>query len=277
MRKTAPNNIGGRARTVLTGAVVALLLAGRLEAHDTWVLPDQSSVSPGKAVSFNLTSGMAFPTNEFGVQPDRLARASARLGESVTDLSREAGGQKALRLKARFSSDGIAAVWIESKPRTLELKPAEVKEYLDEIGAWESVGRKWESRGSGRWRESYTKHAKTYVRVGRPDRDESWARPVGMELELVPESDPTHIAAGEELRAQLLKKGQPAPDVSVGLVAANAKAGILSRTDSEGRVRLGFDHSGWWLVRVTLLEPSSKTGLDWESHFATLTLFVLPR
>jgi uncharacterized GH25 family protein len=274
MRNSAEDNARSRARIVLMGAIVGLLAARNLHAHDTWILPSRPGVIPGQQVTFDLTSGMAFPTNEVGVKPDRLARASARLGEAVTDLVREVGGEKALRLKARFPQPGIAAVWIESKSRALELKPAEVKEYLQEIGAWNSVGRKWESEGQGRWRESYTKHAKTHVRVGRPDRDDSWARPVGMELELVPESDPTQIAAGEELPVRLLKNGQPAPDVAVGLVSANAKRASLSKTDSEGRVRLRLDRGGWWLIRATVLEPSSRPDLDWESRFATLTLFV---
>jgi hypothetical protein len=217
---------------------------------------------------------LAFPANEVGVKPDRLAHASSRLGEAVSDLARETSGKKALRLKARFSKPGVAVVWVESKPRSLELKPAEVKEYLEEIGAWESVGRKWESDGKGKWRESYTKHAKTYVRVGRPEEDDSWSRPVGMELELVPESDPTQVAAGGELPLRLLKNGEPVPDVAVGLVAGNAKSGSLSKTDSEGRVRLRLDRGGWWLIRATVLEPSSKPDLDWESRFSTLTVFV---
>jgi uncharacterized GH25 family protein len=277
MKNTAENNdriADARTWFVFLGAIVGFLSAGRLDAHDTWILPSRSGVNPGQAVSFNLTSGMTFPANEVGVKPDRLARASARLGEKVSDLAREVSGKKALKLKARFSGPGIAAVWIESKPRALELKPAEVKEYLEEIGAWDSVGRKWESEGKGRWRESYTKHAKTYVRVGRPDPDDSWSRPVGMELELVPESDPTRIAVGGEVRVRLLKNGQSVPDVAVGLVAANAKSGILSRTDSEGLARLRFDRGGWWLVRATVLEPSSKPDLDWESRFTTLTVFV---
>jgi uncharacterized GH25 family protein len=192
----------------------------------------------------------------------------------VSDLGREVSGKKSLRLKARFPKPGIAAVWVESKPRALELKPAEVKEYLEEIGAWDSVGRKWESEGKGKWRESYTKHAKTYVRVGRPESDDSWSQPVGMDLELVPESDPTQLAAGQEIAIRLLENGQPAADLAVGLVAANAKSGSLSKTDSEGRVRLRFDHGGWWLVRATVLKPSEKPDLDWESRFATLTLSV---
>lgn len=262
-------------RTIL-GIAVSILIAWPATAHDTWILASHPSVTPGKKVSFDLTSGMAFPANEAGVKPERLARASSRLGEAVSDLVREAAGKKALRLSARFSKPGIAAVWVESKPRSLELKPAEVKEYLEEIGAWESIGRKWE-QGKGKWRESYTKHAKTYVRVGRPERDDSWSRPVAMELELVPESDPTQLAAGEEFPVRLLKNGQPVPDVAVGLVAASAKSGTLSRTDSEGRASLRLERGGWWLIRATVLEPSSKPDLDWESRFTTLTLFVAPK
>jgi uncharacterized GH25 family protein len=258
----------------LSGSIAALLFAGRLAAHDTWILPSRFAVNPEQKVTFDLTSGMAFPANEVGVKPDRLGRASARLREIVSDLVPEGGGKKALRLRVRFSKPGIAAVWVESKPRALELNPAEVKEYLEEIGAWDSIGRKWESEGTGKWRESYTKHAKTYVRVGRAERDNSWARPVGMELEMVPESDPTQLAAGRELVVRLLENGQPVPDVAVGLVPANAKTGSLSKTDSEGRVRLRLDHGGWWLIRATVLKPSSSPDLDWESRFTTLTLFV---
>lgn len=263
-----------KAELLAAGIGVWLLLPHTLTAHDTWILPGRPSVNAGSEVTFNLTSGMAFPANEVGVKPDRLARASSRLGEAVSDLVREAAGKKALRLKARFSKPGIAAVWIESKPRSLELKPSEVKEYLEEIGAWDSIGRKWETAGQGRWRESYTKRAKTYVRVGQPARDDSWARPVGMDLELVPESDPTKLVAGEELSVRLLKNGQPVPDVAVGLLAGKAKSGSLSRTDSEGRVRFRFERAGWWLLRSTILEPSSKPDLDWETRFTTLTVFV---
>lgn len=121
---------------------------------------------------------------------------------------------------------------------------------------------------------SYTKHAKTYVRVGRALGDDSWRQPVGVELELVPESDPTALVAGREFAVRLLKNGQPIPDTDVGLVAANAKSGSLSKTDSKGRVRLRPDRAGWWLIRTTVLGPPSKPDLDWESGFATLTVFV---
>jgi len=95
-----------------------------------------------------------------------------------------------------------------------------------------------------------------------------------MDLELMPERDPTRLAAGEELSVRLLKAGKPVKDAAVGLVAANAKSGTLSKTDSGGRVRLRFDRGGWWMIRATLIEPSTKPDLDWESRFTTLTVFV---
>src|SRR5689334_21715832 len=121
-----------RIRAVL-GTAVLFLLARPAAGHDTWILARQSDAQPGQAISFDLTSGMAFPGNETAVAPDRLARASARLGDTDVDLARDASEKSALRLTAQFSRAGIATVWIESKPRSLELTPEEVREYLEEI------------------------------------------------------------------------------------------------------------------------------------------------
>lgn len=95
-----------------------------------------------------------------------------------------------------------------------------------------------------------------------------------MALEFIPESDPTALVAGEDLAVRLPKNGQPVPNVGIGLVAGNAKSGKLSKTDSEGRVRLRLERAGWWLIRAMVLEPSSKADLDWESPFTTLTVSV---
>ena len=263
-----------RIRGTAAGIAIGILFASVLAAHDTWILPGRPGAGPGQPVTFDLTSGMAFPVNETAPKPDRLARASARLGSAVFDLARAAGGNTALRLSATFPAAGVAAVWVETKPRALELTPAEVREYLDEIGAWDSIGRRWESRGRGRWRESYTKHAKTYVAVGAAAENAPWEPAVGMALELVPEGDPTRINVGGELAVRLLEKGRPVADSPVGLVAAGSKSGSLAKTDSEGRARLRFDRQGWWLVRATKLDPSSKPDLEWESRFTTLTVFV---
>ena len=250
------------------------LCARPLFGHDTWILPQRARVAPGTELSLDLTSGMAFPANEVAVKPDRLARASIRLGGKATDLPQGSAAKDSLRIKARVLEPGIAALWVESKPRTLELKPKEVREYLDEIGAWDSIGKKWEAEGSGRWRETYVKHAKTFVRVGEPSGDSSWSEPVGMRLEIVPEKDPTLLVSGSDLPVRVLMDGKPLSDFPLGFVAAGQKTGSFQKTDEKGRAQISFNRQGWWLLRATLLTKSSQPDTDWESHFATLTVFV---
>src|SRR6185295_6042623 len=182
---------------------------------------------------------------------------------------------KSLLFKAQLSEPGIATMLVELKPRTLVLTPRLVKEYLDEIGAPDSIRQQWESaKKPRRWREQYTKHSKTFVRVGEPQSDRSWADPVGMQLEIVPEKDPTTLRPGDELTVLVLKNGVPLPGIAVGIVSAGDTKGKIHKTGADGRAMLRLDRGGRWLLRVTELRKSSKAGIDWESNFTTLTFQV---
>jgi uncharacterized GH25 family protein len=257
----------------LIGTTV-LVLSTTVLAHDTWLLPRHARVPVGGAVVLDLTSGMQFPKNEVPVKPDRLEKTSVRLRGKDVAISDRSLEKNALRLRVSLAEAGIATLSAESKPRTLELKPKEVREYLAEIGAWETVGKQWSSEGTGRWRETYVKHTKTFVRVGEPKADDSWREPLGMALELVPEKNPTQLKPGDELPVRVMRDGRPVPGLSVGLAAAGDTKGTLRISDSAGRVTFPLPRPGWWLLRATRLEKSSKPDEDWESHFATLTVFV---
>jgi len=244
-------------------------------AHDTWLLAQTSVRPPGGSVTLDLTSGMAFPSLETAIKPDRVARASLRLGGTTSEIRDRKAASKSLQLSARLSKPGIATLWVELAPKSIELKPDQVKEYLDEIGASPEVRRAWEGAGaSRRWREVYVKHAKTYVRVGEPAGDPSWAEPTGMALEVVPEQDPTSLRQGNELSVRVLRGGKPAASFPVGLVREGDPQGTLKTTDASGRARFRLDRAGRWLLRGTDLHRSSKPETDWESDFTTLTFVV---
>lgn len=159
-------------------------------------------------------------------------------------------------------------------PRAIELKPAEVQEYLDEIDAPASLRRQWAEMEPKRWREVYTKHPKTFVRVGNPKADRSWAEPVGMALEIVPEKDPTILRDGDELSVRVLKNGAPYGAFSLNTLAAGETKGETKKTDPAGRVTFRLNKAGAWLLRGTDVRKSTKTDADWESDFATVTLEV---
>lgn len=250
------------------------LCAGVLLGHDTWIVPAAPRVQPGAALVLNLTSGMSFPTLDHPIQPDRLQNARIRVGRTIDNLSKRSSGKKALALTIRPSHEGVAAIWIDSKPKFIALKPAEVKEYLDEIGAADTIGKEWSAAGGDRlWRENYTKHAKTFVAVGSAS-DKSWAIPVGMTLEFVPESDPTRLSVGSELSVRLLREGQPLPAFPVGMVGSDPTLEKNRKTDSSGRVSFRLERKGWMMFRATEIRPAKEKGADWESHFSTLTVYV---
>lgn len=254
-------------------SIGVFLVCVALSAHDTWLLPSSMAVAPGSAVTLDMTSGMAFPAPETPVKPDRLAAARCRLAGDVVDISEHTLAKKALQLRLRPDRSGVATIWAESKPRTLDLKPAEVKEYLEEVGAMETVGRDWESTpGPRNWRETYTKHAKTFVRVGSLGSDGSWAEPTGMALEIIPEKDPTALAVDTDFPVRLLRDGRPLAGLSVGIRSAGQKRTRIQKTDADGRVSFRLDRPGLFLVHATHIERSIELGGAWISHFATLTV-----
>jgi len=264
-------------RTILLLIPAAIGFARVASAHDTWLLPDRFEVAAKQTVTLDLTSGMAFPALETGPKRERVEAALCRLAGQNSDISDISAGPKSLVFKKELSNAGIAAVWVKLPSKSIELKPEQVQEYIDEIDAPASLKKQWEEMKPQRWRELYTKHTKTFVRVGDPKADRSWAEPIGQALEIVPEKDPTALRAGDELSVRVLKNGAPFSDFSLNAVAAGETKGETRKTDSAGRVVFHLSKAGAWLLRGTDVRKSLKADADWESDFATLTLEVKPK
>ena len=260
-----------RRRWLLPLFLVAL---APLHAHDTWLLAQRAQRAEGGPVTLDLTSGMAFPTLDYAVKPERVSRAACRLGAKTSDLKRRPAPHS-LRFTTRLEAPGVAACWVALGPKTLELTPEKVTEYFEEIDPPAAIRQAWAAAGpKRRWRETYVKHAKTFVRVGPPGSGRSWAEPVGLGLEIVPQSDPTALRPSGELPVQLLKKGKPLAGLALALVREGDPKAVFQTTDAEGRARFQVPRSGRYLLRATELRPA---GSAWESDFTTLTLTVSPR
>ena len=260
------------------GAVAALLAsvaAAPARAHDTWLLPAQAKAAAGGSVTFAMTSGMAFPAEDTAIDADRVARSGLRLAGAQQPFARLDGSEHALKLTAPLERPGVATVWVELRPRTIELTADQVAHYVEEVGAPPEVLARWQATPEPRrWREAYRKHAKTFVRVGEPAGDRTWAESVGSPVELVPEQDPTALAAGGELTVRLLRDSAAAAGANVALVRAGEEQAVVRATDAEGRVTFSLPRAGWYLLKSTYLRPAAGGDLDWEAVFATLTFEV---
>lgn len=264
-----------RAALILIGLAC---LAAVSAAHETWILPANMRVRVGQPVELSLTSGMAFPADDFAIQPERVVRAQARLAGRLEQLTRPRSQPKSLRYVWTPRSAGVAAIGIELGPRTLELDPNLIGDYFDEIHATDAVIAQWDAMPEPkRWRENYVKHASSFIRVGSPSRDASWASPLGLGLEIVPESDPTALVAGANFRVRVLRRGAPLPGFSIGVRREGEPASNYVPTDRNGRAWIILPRAGRWMLFGTDLRRVNEPGLEWRSDFVTTTIAVLPR
>lgn len=268
-----------------TRNVIAFLLGlwGLYEAsaHDTWLLPKVFRLKAEQRTVISFTSGMVFPTNNFAIKPERIDQAFVFLAGEKTQLAKRESTPKALEFPIMPPNVGVATAFVSLQPKTLDLKPSLVREYLAEIGASDSLKAVWKNipntDTSAHWRESYTKHAKTYIFVGEEKsyaQDSSWKQSCGLVLEILPEVHPGLLRAKTDFPVRVLLGGKPLAYFPLGCVREGSKNGTLQTTDANGRVRVKLPQKGRYLLRGTLLKPSDTSMLDWQSNFSTLTVEV---
>jgi uncharacterized GH25 family protein len=261
-----------RAFFIITLTLIATFVSF---AHDTWFAPRRFRVKEHKQIIFDLTSGMSFPTLETSIKPDRVHTAGCRLDNKFQEFAKPMTAPKSLVFVGTFNQEGISTCWIDLNPRQLELNDKLVEEYFEEIDASQAVRDRWQNmKKPRRWRESYVKHAKTFVYVGDHGKDQSWSEPVGMALEIVPIKNPAALKVGDELPIRLLRNGKPVPNLRVNMILAGQKQGEFQTTDNDGHTSFRIMRAGNYLLRATELRPSTKPDLEWESDFSTLTIEI---
>jgi Domain of unknown function (DUF4198) len=266
-------------------ALVAV--AGALGAHDTWLLANRGFVPVGGTVSFDMSSGGHFPRNETAILAERVSQSGWRLAGAAHTMAAGRAVTGALRFRETLPAAGVAMFWVSLHPKVLTLKPTLVKEYTDEIGAPAEFFSSWQRATDKTWRERYSKHAKSFVRVGTGASDSSWATRTGQPFELVPLQNPTTLVAGDSLSVLVLRCGRPLAGIAVGMEAGGAGHGAMVKTDASGTARVVFPRPGRWLVNSTYLAYANRVGplceqalpgdtvtVGYVSQFVTMTLDV---
>jgi hypothetical protein len=253
-------------------AAVACLVAGTARAHDTWF-------SPGRESALELATGNRYPVQEVGPPAASLAGAGCT---SITGerMPLRPVREHPLRLDlAPGADDGGStplSCWAELQVAEIELTPALVAVYLQEIrapSATRSVWAQLQQRGVP-WRERYRKFARVELAPESPvdaRRLAAARRPVGMALEIVI-ADEQPVAVGQPLAFQVLRDGKPLPGLAVELVSERSAFGVWRETDRDGMLRHRLPFAGRWLLRATDLRPAGPGATAWESRFVTLAL-----
>lgn len=243
-------------------------------AHDFWIVPSNFSPAPSETVSVSWHVGENFKGNAVPFIPDVTEQFVAADPVGTQTLQAVAGDDPAGRVTVR--AGGLTVIGYRSKHFAArfdsleEFEKSAVKEGLESslpLARKKFPGKKF-------LLESYSRHAKTWLRAGPSGAAEAVDRELGFTLELLGQNLPS---TREPFRARLHYRGKPLEGALV--IAFNQKnptEKIKARTNAQGEVALPLKQSGVWLVTAVHMIPASFFSRDdFESFWASLT-FALP-
>lgn len=218
--------------------------------------------------------GENFPESQNAITADRLNSFSLRRGERSTPLTGRVNNKR-FCATADVQKPAVAEMTVQ--PRFIKLSPKDFASYTHGEGLREVErirGEKQQKDSDGR--ELYSR----YTKLLSGKLGELATRALGHVLEIVPETDPSELKAGDSLRVRVLFKGKPLPDAAVSAVYSGAdlkghQYPVATRTDANGMAELKLDRGGLWYARMIYMEPvQNDPEVDWRSYFATVTFTI---
>lgn len=125
----------------------------------------------------------------------------------------------------------------------------------------------------------YFQHIKSYVTLHTPT--DTWQKPLGHALEIIPLSHPNLIYAGDALKVKVLYMGKPVKDAVISGIyqgyraKEHGKTPVSAKTDEQGVASLTFDQPSRWLITIKHVEnQTDNKKADVYEHQASLMLEV---
>lgn len=263
----------------LLTAVLLLVCATSLLAHDLFLRPDRFFLRVGELVRVRVLNG-TFTASEGAVARGRLRdlSLSGPAGRAQLDTTDWQTRGDTSMLTVRASSSGTWVLGASLLPRFIRLEAADFNEYLAHDGIPDVLEARRRAGELGRpARERYSKHVKTLLQVGAT-RSDGYDIVLGYPAELVPLDNPYRLDVGGVLRVRALVDGAPMSGQAV-LSGGCTPAGTvirerLVRTDAVGVARIPIRSRGAWYVKFIRMVPVRGDSVDYESKWATLTFGV---
>jgi uncharacterized GH25 family protein len=270
---------------ILTHLVACLALSSESVAHDLWLVPTPWMVGPGQPSQLDLVSGIKFPApdlEEHAYTAEDVARAVIRGPNGSRALSKPQVVKGSLRYENKLTAPGLYCSAAKTKPGFESYSPKEFEEYLEDDG-FEQTAKERRRLGETalEGKEFYTQYAATIFRVGKAQKSATSKAPIcrteGQALEILLDSDPTLLAAGDSISFQVVYEGQPTPGAVVRVKAEGDEEDRLTlKTDERGRAQYTLASPGAWVIMVGWMQRrSDRAKADWDTHWATLT-FAIP-
>ena len=259
------------------GLAAATALATPASAHRLWMLPSATVLSGGDqwvtvdaAVSNDLFYFEHQPLRLDGLtvtapdgssaKPENLSTGKYR---STFDLHLTQPGT----YKMAVTNEGVFGSYKlngeQKRFRAMGGKLPEIPETATEVRLSENQGR-----------------LEVFVTSGKPS--DTVLKPTGKGLELVPETHPNNLAAGEDGKFALVLDGQPARDVEVEIVPGGNRYrqklnDFKAKTDKDGKFTVKWPEAGMYWLSASVQDDKSSIKNARRRATYTATFEVLPQ
>jgi hypothetical protein len=252
---------GSRKKTVYFSLIAAWLACSPALAHRMWILPSSTVLSGMEAwVTFDAAiSNTLFVFEHRPLRLDglvvtgpggrRLKPRNLHTGQyrSSFDLLLDAPGTYRISL----AQSSVMASWRENgEPRRWRGAPEQLAAHVP-AGAQQLVVSRFSAR------------VETYVTLGRPSRDV--LAPTGRGLEVIPETHPNDLIAGEEAVFVVVLDGRPAPGTPLTIVRGMGRHAESPwekklQAGADGRITVSFPAAGFYWLQAVAGDADSVEG-----------------
>jgi uncharacterized GH25 family protein len=256
------------------------LHTSQLAAHDFWLQPNRYWISPGSLTALTLQVGHGPFRQRSPIPARRITRFQAIAPEgAVIELHeqlRPGGSADDGDFQLKNPGSYVLVLQTDDHAQT-RLPSIRFNDYLSAEGLTPALEqrarlRRTDADGS----ERYSRCAKSLVQVGPAGAgsQNQVSKPVGLPLEIVPESSPYAVPRSAVLPVRVMYEGRPLAGALVKLTDLNNDAAPFEvhLTDHDGRAKFAMPTSGGWLLNVIWTKPLPRTEeTDFETVFSSLS------
>jgi uncharacterized GH25 family protein len=265
---------------ISTRAVAALAVLGALVAstglsHDFWIEPSSFHPRAGSELAVSLRVGEHFRGDPVPRMDPMIVKFVVFSASGETPIGGFPAADPAGLV--RIFSPGLAVIGYRSRRTAITLEAEKFEKYLADEGLDDVLkARKTRGEQGKAGNEVYSRCAKSLIAVDGTGNS-GFDRALGLTVEIVAESNPLKLHAGDSMRVRVLHEGKPLPGSLVKAIALEDPDNTLTaRSGKDGRAAFRLARKGVWLIETVHMVPAPKeTGADWESLWASLT-FEIP-
>lgn len=247
-----------------------------IQAKEFWLFGDKFIFQPGESLVLSFKTGENFIGNPWNLGRQSIARLERQhLGNAIDLLPIVKEGDKN-SLTIPLRNEGTHVILMESNNSYSEMESERFNEFLKEEGLDEVFSHRENTNTSNNpGKEFYSFHTKLLVQVGKV-RDDSYKKPDGFPVEIIPEQNPYGLQKGDPVRFKILAQGKPLFGIRVKVWNRYNNRTTLQNiyTEKNGVIETRISNPGPWMVSVVKMVPSKKPGAEWQSYRVSMVFGI---